>query len=190
MQDAPPMNSVEQRRKLLKGALAASGVATMGYSGAALASFDCVAKTRTAGGYPLTQFKASTPTTQNSWAWSKVTIERYRSANPLNGINGLACTNNGTSNRFDAFVVNNTLYRISTTTPPTVSPATGTYCRDTDQTGYPKTGWVLAYFDDGGNLTGTYPTFSSAAPGQTPAVQSCLASVNPGLTTTNLTFGG
>lgn len=194
MHDTRPVISIEQRRKLLKGALAASGVVTMGYSGSALASFQCVAQVRTSGvaTLPATQFTMTEPTTAsgNSWAWVKVTIERYRQAAPLNGVNGLQCTNSGSSNRFDAFTLNNTFYRIQPGTPPTLITPPATYCKDTDQTGYPKAGWVLAYFDDSGNLTGTYPTYTTAGIGQTPAAQSCLASVNPGLNLSNFTFGG
>ncbi len=46
MSNSLPENSVERRRKVLKGALAASGVVTMGYSGSALASFNCIQKQR------------------------------------------------------------------------------------------------------------------------------------------------
>jgi len=193
MSEASPSNSVEQRRKLLKGALAASGVATMGYSGAALASFQCVAQVRTSGTatLPTTQFTMTAPTTTSgkSWAWVKVSIERYRQSTPLNGVNGLVCDNSGASNGFDGFTLNSTFYKITGTPPALVQPP-ATYCKAVNQTGYPKNGWVLAYFDDGGNLTGTYPTYTAAGIGQTPAPQSCLASVNPSLNLSNFTFGG
>lgn len=190
MHDAGPSSSVEQRRKLLKGALGASSVITMGYSGAALASFQCVADTK---GFPTSQFRLMPPdsTTSTSWAWVEVSIERYRAATPVNNVNGLSCSTPGNSNRFDAFKVNNIFYKIDgTTTPPTLVGMPTIYCKDTDQSGYPKKGWVLAYFDNGGNPTGSYPTIQSAGTGQAPAQHSCLASINPNLNLGGFTFGG
>lgn len=176
MSNAPQDNSVEQRRRLLKGALGASTVVTLGYGGtAAAASMSCIAKVRelTSGGPPYaTQFTMTPPTaspTGSNWGWVKVKVESYQV---------------GTDPAFEAFKVNENVYK---TTAPDIAvfgalPAS-------NQDGYPKDAWVLAYFTDAGELVGTYPTYQLAVQGATPAAGSCLASVNPGVVT-NFTFGG
>lgn len=177
-------NSVEQRRKLLKGALAASGVVTMGYSGAALASFECVPKVRLDGGYAAgdLQFTMTNPSqaaSSNGWAWLAVTVQLYQV---------------GTNTAFPGFVVNGLVYPTAVpTTPPRAAVSSAVLA--SDQTGYPQTGWVLAYFKDDGDTAGatvtssTYPTYTTADEGHTPATESCLASLNPGIRG-NFTFGG
>ena len=172
----PQDNSTEQRRRLLKGALGASTVVTLGYGGnVAAASISCVAKVRdlVSGGPPnaALQFTMNKPTTQSgaNWGWVRVDVKKYTS---------------GTGPAFDAFKVNNQVYK--TSAPDVVVMGASL---DADQAGYPKDGWVLAYFDDDGNLVGTYPTEKLAKYGATPAAASCLTSVNPGAVS-NLTFGG
>lgn len=159
-------NRVESRRKLLKGALAASSVMSMGYSGAALASISCVQKGLADGGYPATdpQFflGVAPPSAPLDWAWQSVNVNSYYV--PPSG------------DPFDGFVVGSSVY--STLAP--LSPVLGAVQVSPQPAGYPKQGWVLAYFDDAGNLTGTYPTYTSGASGATPATQSCLTSLNPG----------
>lgn len=176
MSNAPQDNSVEQRRRLLKGALGASTVVTLGYGGtAAAASMSCIAKVRelTSGGPPYaTQFTMTAPTaspTGSNWGWVKVKVESYQV---------------GTDPAFEAFKVNQNVYKTTAPDVPVIgaSPAS-------DQDGYPKDAWVLAYFTDAGELVGTYPTYQLAVQGATPAAGSCLASVNPGVVT-NFTFGG
>jgi len=173
-------NSVEQRRKLLKGALAASGVVTMGYSGAALASFECVPKVRLDGGYPtgdfqFTKINPSGAASSNGFAWLAVTVQMYQV---------------GTNPAFEGFEVNGLIYP---TTPPRTAVSNAVLAPD--QTGYPLPGWVLAYFKDDGDTAGatvtssTYPTYTTADEGHTPATESCLASLNPGILG-NFTFGG
>lgn len=177
MSNAPQDNSVEQRRRLLKGALGASTVVTLGYGGtAAAASMSCIAKVRElpSGGPPAgtLQFTMTAPTaspTGSNWGWVKVKVESYQV---------------GTDPAFEAFKVNENVYK---TTAPDIAvlgalPAS-------NQDGYPKDAWVLAYFTDAGELVGTYPTYQLAVQGATPAAGSCLASVNPGVVT-NFTFGG
>lgn len=194
MDNAQQENSVERRRRLLKGALGASGVMTMGYSGAALASFECVEKVRIDGGYPTAdyQFTRTNPgivANSKGWAWRRVSIGRFKAKN--NGGNCPASSNDS----FEAFDLDGTLYQvnpppISVTNPPlTAKGPTLDFCSYIVN-GYPQDGWLLVYFDDGGTLTATYPTKSVAEPNFTPATHSCLASVNPGLNTTNITFGG
>ena len=190
MQEPRPMSAVEQRRKLLKGALAASGVVTMGYSGAALASFDCITNIRVNGGAPggTSQFRTTAPSTTSGedWAWVKVSIHRYKIGTA--GIDGV-CTNNGSNQAFDAFKLNDSDSVVYKTSAPT-TPVSGAYKTVNQPNGYPLTGYVLAYFDDGGGQAGSYPTYTIASQGHTPATSTCLASVNPGLDRSGLTFGG
>ncbi len=187
MNDAQKENSVEQRRTLLKGALAASSVVTMGYSGSALASFECVEKVRMAGGAPangnqFTMIEPSSPggVAHQDWAWLKVVVRRYVDGADVPFI-GFEVTIGGISTIFkieDPYDPN---------TPPTeITPAS----LSIDQLGYPKDGWAIAYFNNHGDLVGVYPLNTMAVPDSTPAVQSCLASINPNLNTTGLSFGG
>ena len=183
MPDALQSVSVEQRRKLLKGALAVSGVATMGYSGAALASFDCVAQGFAQGGFPAgtSQFAIgasppSTPTHQG-WAWKGVQVWEYKDG----------------STKYEGFSIpaNSNVYNAAN--PTQTLPGTAGKVNSTQQTndGYPKQAWVLAYFDQAGNLNGVYPSPQNvAAATSAPATQSCLASINPSLSLGNFTFGG
>lgn len=174
MHDAHEASSLEQRRKLLKGALAASSVITMGYSGSALASFECVAKVReTNVAIPGADFQfrmtAPDPASQPEWAWQKVQVRDFVDT---------------TNNPFQGFTLDGTNY-FSTVAPHAslgaLTPSTATI----------YDGWVLTYFDDGGSPTATYPTKNLATAGFTPAARSCLASVNPNVTTDpNFYFGG
>lgn len=172
----PQDNATQQRRRLLKGALGASTVVTLGYGGnVAAASISCVAKVRDleTGGPPASthQFTMVKPSDQGgaNWGWVRVDVKKYKPKKDT---------------AFEAFQVNNVFYK---TTAPDVALTGGRLANN--QTGYPKDGWVLAYFDDDGNLTGTYPTEQLAKVGATPAAASCLTSVNPGAVS-NLTFGG
>ena len=172
----PQDNATQQRRRLLKGALGASTVVTLGYGGnVAAASISCVAKVRdlVTGGPPggTNQFTMVKPTDQGgaNWGWVKVDVRKYKLAS---------------GGAFEAFEVNGQLFK---TAEPDV-PVTGASLTS-KQKGYPKDGWVLAYFDDDGNLAGTYPTEQLGKYGATPAAASCLTSVNPGAVS-NLTFGG
>ncbi|MBL8439216.1 MAG: hypothetical protein JNM61_13530 [Zoogloeaceae bacterium] len=193
MVDVKPPISVESRRKLLKGALGASGVITMGYSGGALASFNCVANVRnlTTGGPPgsTNQFKFPTApsTSTGKWAWVEVPVKQYRQSTA--GMNGV-CTNSGNSGKVDGFKLRTGDTKVYLVSNP--GTAVTNYCEAQSQdTGYPKKGWVLAYFDDQGNQTGVYPERTLAVEGFTPATGSCLTSLNAGLANSGtLTFGG
>ena len=172
MDHNPQTNSVEQRRKLLKGALATSGVWTMGYSGAALASITCAEKGFVDGGYPTgtAQFFLgdNPPEAYKKYAWQEVAVKRYTTG----------------STEFDGFTVNNTLY--STSAPET--PATGVLV---DPQPAAKKGWVLAYFYFAdGKPNGVYPSpYATADRDRTPATGTCLVSITPGLKKTR-TMGG
>lgn len=177
MTDVRQDTSDEKRRRLLKGALGASTVLTLGYGGtAAAASMSCVAKVRelASGGPPANTLQFTLiepgPTTEGSnWGWLRVDVWSYRLT---------------TGSAFDAFEVGDNVYKTSAPSDPVVGATLAN-----NQNGYPKDAWVLAYFTDNGDLVGTYPDYQLAAPGATPATGSCLASVNPG-DVGNFTFGG
>ncbi|KON80934.1 hypothetical protein PA01_04220 [Azoarcus sp. PA01] len=185
MHDAPQSNSVEQRRKLLKGALAASGVVTMGYSGSALASINCVEQVRTDMGFPGTdlQFRDTNhgntvpvATGSQDWAWVKVEIFPYTGT--VNGIPGT------TFEGFQAVPDSGAVY---TATQPVMLVPDASLVMPVSA---PRDGFVLAYFDDAGEITGVFPTTTTVEEGFTPATDRCLASINPGLDRTNMLFGG
>lgn len=174
MTQTEQVNADERRRRLLKGALGASSVMTLGYGGpVAAASLSCIAKVD--GGYPagtaqffIGEAPPATPTGGN-WAWKMVEVNRYQS-------NGLGV--------LDGFAVGNNVYRADNP-EVLISPAN----LKESGNGYPKTAWVLAYFDYAGNEIGTYPTYTAQGDGFAPALSSCLSSVNPGITGDYM-FGG
>lgn len=166
-------NAADGRRRLLKGALGASSVLTLGYGGAAAAaSLGCVAKIREVdGGYPLTQFTWDPTAGANaSWQWAAVNVQRYDLHRGSNG--------NGKGpklSEFDGFESGGNIYDVAS--PDT--PVLNAHLHLPQPEGYPRQGWVLAYYDDAGGLTGTYPHYTSAGEGATPATASCLASIDP-----------
>ncbi len=196
MDNAQQENSVERRRRLLKGALGASAVVTLGYGGtAAAASLGCVEKVRMNGGAPANgfQFTMTNPSSvttvpRTDWAWQKIVVSQYKQAN----------------NYFFGFVVNGIFFRISNfatagtansyvpgSVPQAVNTSPTINLVSPQPTGYPRDGWVLAYFTDGGDPNGIYPSpNATVAAGNTPAAYSCLASINPGLNLSGFTFGG
>lgn len=165
----------ERRRSLLKGALGASSVMTLGYGGpVAAASLNCIAKID--GGYPAGTnqfFIGETPpatTGGGNWAWKMVWVNRYQS-------NGNGVT--------DGFEVGGNVYRADN--PEVLIP--DAVLKTNGSGGYPKKAWVLAYFDYAGNEIGTYPTYTAQGEGFAPAVSSCLTSINAGIVTSYM-FGG
>ena len=176
MSKAPQDNSVEQRRRLLKGALGASTVMTLGYGGsAAAASMSCVAKEWEVGNGPpagtaqFTQIEPQPTTVGSNWGWLRVDVNHYTYG----------------STEFDGFKVGDNIYK---TSEPDIA-VLGAAPTAPQPDGYPEDGWVLAYFTNDGAWVGTYPTYNSATPAATPVAGSCLASVNPGAVG-NFTFGG
>src|SRR5574338_79891 len=166
MHDSRPSSSVEQRRKLLKGALAASGVVTMGYSGAALASFDCVGK----NAYTSSTFLKTALPDPNaaSWAWKALqvfTIEVGGSPTSAEGVQ-----------------VGSAIYQVDYMNSQLIAPPSGA-ARGAEISD--KFVYALVYFDTDGTETGVY---AISPPSGAPAAQSCLASINPGLT--GYTYGG
>ncbi|MDO9596644.1 MAG: hypothetical protein Q7J47_02885 [Azoarcus sp.] len=177
MDKTPQKTAIEQRRLLLKGALGASTVMTLGYGGAAAAaSLSCVIKPPQSG-FPTTQFVTVKPTnTGNRWAWKEVAVQRYQAAG---------------QGSFDGYTVGTGIVYKA------VFPSTAVVGANlqNNQTGYPKLAWVLVYFDETGKEFGTYPTYDGASygtsgtTGYAPAAESCLASINGGFIG-GYTFGG
>ncbi|MCK6407627.1 hypothetical protein [Thauera sp.] len=177
--------TVERRRRVLKGAVGASTVLTLGYGGnVAAASLGCVNKAYLESTPPggASQFLTTDPgttTTDANWAWSKVEVWRCS-----------APTSTGATTEFDGFSLdgNSTWYAVPAAVglePTKVDGAS----KISDQSGYPRSAWVLAYFDESGNLVGRYPDISARTSQRVPLEGSCLASVNPNATT-GFTFGG
>ncbi len=88
MSNSLPENSVERRRKVLKGALAASGVVTMGYSGSALASFNCIQKTTQEAPINGGQLVQEIPSIYAGWQWKLIPVSAGESANGNGNGNG------------------------------------------------------------------------------------------------------
>lgn len=178
--------TVERRRRVLKGAVGASTVLTLGYGGnVAAASLGCVNKayleSRPPGG--ASQFLTTDPgstTTDANWAWSKVEIWQ-------------CSVNTETDNTtfFNGFSLDGgtSWYKVPETANTAPEKILGASKKNGSQPGYPRYAWVLAYFDESGNLVGLYPDITARTSEQVPLEGSCLASVNPNATT-GFTFGG
>jgi len=191
MEQEQSTNSTEQRRKLLKGALAASGVVSMGYSGSALASFQCVSSTSVSP--PPLQARSTPPSDSGGLRWLKVPLYAYTRDTTKTCNNGqivssyeyggniypvlggmqiessspiymVLDTSNGSGNGSVILILN-----------PIPS---GGLCGSAISN---KFVYLLAYFEQDGSYVGVYtdaaPVMSQAATG------SCLTSVNPNLQT-------
>lgn len=174
MQDAQQSNSVEQRRKVLKGALAASGVVTMGYSGSALASFACV--TTTTVPTSLTPLKSSLDASA-SWAWKGGPLFKLMDSSVSPAVD--------TGKK--GVKIDGTIYEVtfdSSTPPKPIKLAVTSFTEGTALVPSESV-YALAYFDATGSPKGIY---TDAPPVGFPAAASCLTSVNAGLT--GYIFGG
>ncbi len=155
----------QQRRKLLKGALAASSVAGVAYSGGALAvsSLSQCIVNQQAG--VVAQFTGNAATVAASpYVWKQVAVTK--------------------SNGNYTFVRDNgTIYTLNTAEKNTMPSMSN---------GQTKPGWVLAYFSADRDLTtqylGAYPTITAKGTAGTPPVAFAQASVacvgSLGVTTT------
>jgi len=200
MTNAPKDQSVEQRRRVLKGALGASTVVTLGYGApVAAASLNCIAKVD--GGYPAATnqfFLGDQPPdlTPGNWAWRQVPVNMYaplvvsaplttggRPGKGKKKDSGDQPAPEAASDAVEGFEVGGLVY---STTPPH-DPLVDVQIQAT--AGYPKVGWVLAYFDENGDEIGTYPAYTMDGDGFAPASESCLNSINPGAAG-NYTYGG
>lgn len=187
MTHAPRNDSTEQRRRLLKGALGASTVVTLGYGApAAAASLGCVANVRENGGYPIGDYRLRMrqPASGSSWAWNveNLPVFEYRGRPTMFASEGT----------FNGFEFGGKVYPVVQQDPDKPEPAASVDPSYRQDTGTTQQVWALAYFDDDGvEYQGTYPTGEEEArEGATPAQQSCLASLTPGGAPTKFTYGG
>lgn len=183
MPHSPEDQAVEKRRKVLKGALAASGVATMGYSGSALASLNCMEKSATtapSGGAQLVQTQPSASASGPRWAWVPVTIRSYKDAQ---------------NNQFSGFEYpSGTVYQVNVPNGSNWVRASSDPIKRNDlvslvgnDNGRP--GWLLVLFDKFGNgyvaaapdayvagIAGAPPVTAAQLP--QPLAESCATSLN------------
>ncbi len=191
MSNTPPENSVEQRRRVLKGALAASGVATMGYSGSALASFQCVTSTEQTAG--LYGFK-KTLSSGSNWAWLRLQVFSTNKANDNQG-SWRAVKVPMYSDPYDSATK---IFFFQDTTTAGNSPP----LLPEGATGLPngiaisgagianQYAYVLIYFKTDGAIAGFFPTYAQPSSTGYPAQGSCLTSLNPNMVQTNIFYGG
>lgn len=197
-----------QRRRLLKGALAASSVATLGYGGsAAAASLGCMEKIAdNGGGYPGPdyQFALGSPPEIRSgrgWAWEQVPVHKFQrqtsSPTPPPTPGGKGRGKNGRGNGQGPATPDSA----STETTYAFQTREGFYYSTVDHRPFhpegwvqdfthQENGWVLAYFNLAGERIGSYPAYQSSTTNVAPASASCLASVNPNIPDGRFTFGG
>ena len=196
MSNSLPENSVERRRKVLKGALAASGVLTMGYSGSALASFNCIEKTTQEAPINGGQLVQEIPSIYAGWQWKLIPVSAGESANG-NG-NG-----NGNGARPGWFTYEGQLYSVpldrqGNTWTATDNPQYATPPVPTNTT--PVSMYLLVLYEPSGSgyvpaTPSPYVAGAAATPGGNlaavspqPITDSCHASLNPG-TTSRLSGG-
>ena len=164
--------STEQRRKLLKSALAASSVAGLGYSGSALASVtQCISNQQTTVTPQFVKSENAPSPGSNNWAWKKVTVHQYR--------------NNGTGPRIEGFQLTSGVFQASSPWAKILLPVLA------DQTSFvPWTAWVIVYFDSATKTEkGAFPEYQAPGQGIAQASLNCVNSLNPGISS-NYTYGG
>lgn len=190
MSKTPTEDSVEQRRKVLKGALAASGVVTMGYSGSALASFQCVTSTSAVG---VAGFKKTIGADSN-WAWLRLEVFGTNKNNgavwkavkiPTGSDPSQASTDVGTT----------TYYYNDLAAPPVLYALAQLEngLRNSIQVKAIEAGnyvHVIVYFKTDGAIAGFFPTYLQSSGTGYPAQGSCLTSLNPQMVQTNIFYGG
>lgn len=181
MRPSQSTDATEKRRQLLKGALGASTVVSLGYSGSvAAASITCIAKTETS---PEVQFHIGpTPPETSNLEWKAVQIQEYSDQSAPPTLRSFCLIESSAGNAY---------YEVSggvlITTPTETSVVSGLTA-----TGNPTQAWVLLYFDPiSGDEIGTYPTLMNPAQaGGAPASIACLNSVNAANLRSSSNFGG
>lgn len=182
MRPSQSTDATEKRRQLLKGALGASTVVSLGYSGsAAAASITCIAKRTTS---PEVQFSISQfPPAEPALEWRSVTVSEFSETENLAPPHQYYCP--------IEFEGTTKYYKVTSGVLSTIA---------TDQsvvnalypTGNSSQAWVLRYFDPvSGDEIGTYPILTSPAQaGGAPASITCLNSVNAANLSSKAGFGG
>lgn len=182
MRPSQSTDATEKRRQLLKGALGASTVVSLGYSGSvAAASINCIAKTKTS---PEVQFYIG-PTPPANLEWKSVVIQEYSDKKNLNGNQTFSYFCLIESGGVPAYYeVSGGVLSLTPTEPSVISGLTATV--KTTQA------WVLRYFDPiTGKEIGTYPVLTSPVQaGGAPASIACLNSVNAANLSSRVGVGG
>lgn len=182
MEKIQASNSTEQRRKLLKGALATSSVVGLGYSGSSASASitQCIQNQANTVSGPQVYIGASPPS-GSPWAWKKIIVEvnQYK--------------RNGTGDRIKGFELESgTVYTLRY--PSSVIAGAVKSNRDSFRP-YDTTAWVIVYFDSEGEV-GVFDTYkqpTTLGTGGTEVVAqaslNCVNSLQPGLGS-SYTFGG
>lgn len=188
MHPTQPADRTAQRRKLLKGALGASTVATLGYSRTAAAASVTACITNFPDlSLPTEQFVnsgISSPPAGNGLAWKGVVVQRY-SQNP-----------NNAGSEFYAVQIGDQLYPVAdglagagTGGLASLVPVTG-FPLSNQPSGFPRQAWTLVYFSDATrDEFGLFPNVTAPGGGVAPASLLCLSSLNADLSG-DYTFGG
>lgn len=160
--------TTQQRRRLLKSALAASSVAGMGYSGSALASVTkCISNQKVA---VPTQFYVGAnppPSTGANWTWKSVTVNQYRVNNATTGT------------RIPGFQLATGVFRAAS---PWDKIVDGTGNPQNQNSFTPYTAWVVVYFDsETKSEKGAFPEYKAPLGGVAQASLNCLGSLDPNL---------
>jgi hypothetical protein len=192
MHPTQPADRTAQRRKLLKGALGASTVATLGYSRTAAAASvtACIANFPDTS-LPTQQFvNSGEGSPPNGLAWRGVSVQYYSEKLNSNEQNG--------GKRFYAVQIGDKLYPVAdglagpgTGVLASLVPVTGFPLPPSDQPfGFPRQAWTLVYFSDATqDEIGLYPNVTAPGVGVAPASLACLSSLNADLSG-DYTFGG
>ncbi|MBS0544805.1 MAG: hypothetical protein JSR40_13840 [Proteobacteria bacterium] len=189
MEQAQSTNSTEQRRKLLKGALAASGVVSMGYSGAALASFQCISSTTVTT--PAIKARFTAPTSASDLRYLKVPLYAYTADTSKACNNGqILKSYTYNSKQYSVLggvqiVTNDTIYLALDDSQSSGAGAALLLANPITKGGICGNAlsgqfiYLLAYFTQDGSYAGVYT--NSAPVLSQPATGSCLSSLNPHL---------
>ena len=173
-------NSTEQRRKLLKGALATSSVVGLGYSGSSASASitHCIQNQRTTVATQFVIGSTPPPPSSSNCAWKKVQVRKYKE--------------NGSGNPIDGFQLTSGVFKASSPWTKISAPAV-----QNDPNGYPKVAWVVVYFDSVTKAEiGAFPEYKAPTMIGTAGTEAvaqaslnCVNSLQPGLGNT-YTFGG
>ena len=181
MRPSQSTDATEKRRQLLKGALGASTVVSLGYSGtAAAASITCIAKRTTS---PDVQFSISQePPAEPELEWMSVTVFEYSKKENLTPPHQYYC---------QIQVDDITKYYKVTSGVLSMTATDQSVVDALYPTGHSSQAWVLRYFDPvTGEEIGTYPTYSSPSTEGAPASIKCLESVTAANVRSGGGFGG
>lgn len=179
MRPSESTDATEQRRKLLKGALGASTVVTLGYSRTAAAASVTACIANFSGAVPAERFvnnNSDSPPSDGvqTLAWKLVYVSEY------------AEKADGTGTTFYAADIGGTLYEVadkgagSLVTPFKIR--TGYSPKQGQPRGFPRKAWALAYFDESTKAEyGLFPNVTETGDGVAPASVQCLNSLNADL---------